>query len=1318
MADDFIRNDSTRMDKDKLIEMFFSFISQNTSALESQTSAINRMTRDVGKNLTGDLRKDIQQLTRDVDALAKQNKSLTNEWKSYSGGKKFGTQYLQQSSYEKITKEYLDKLNKVSKTLEISTRQVKEGKSKLYGDILQEITEELQNSLIKLSKNKERDIKSLESKKSGTSDIKELIEISKQIEDIKKQYLQKETDLQKQLKDADIIAVQESIKKLNEYAEKERENAEKEYNEKQKSVNESLKKLEDSISVMDDSIYKAEKFSDNLRSSSNAYSKALEKRARKEESPAEQMRKLISDAQKFFGSALEDIDKVIEQIEEKLENDIELDENQKENLKIQLENAKKQRELISFEKEYWKEATPGNQLLKDAGKSLLYAGKTIVANIGKNALKYVEDKYLTAYREGFNNVYNSVEQTRNSVSARLRLDQGGFTELQDSIQERIESEGYQGTITQSDVNEALVSLSASGITDTQTLEALAFEQAKLSALQSSTNLQNEETLQRTMELLQKEISSGATKEGALVSISNLFDDVIATETALREEIGDAGLVNNQANQILNQQMSLALETNRSMEQLSEDISSAYRYSNMAYYKGMDPNVFSSILKDLRESPIDSYNMLSKILITGGFTGETLTSDELNKMTTDQIYEAITDTMLQIANLDVDDNYLASVMQSYGLSNYVDVGSIRRLRSSGASVSDFATPDDWKTTKRQNKIQTDLALQENKYLSATRSYQNEAENKMAEIAIKADEIYKGNDVVSAGFEAVETGISALEEVGWNIVTATATGGFGQSLSGTKPGAFLTGNTSGENATYGKVGKGLGIAAGVGVAGYSLFSEFEKGESLEDTVSNVIKDGTFYQGVGTAVGSALGGPITGAILGGILKGASTIGTKIEEKYFEPLTDKITDVYDTTQKSVETIMSAYNDEYEKASEQYDKATEQLEHFNKMTTYQKQLYMVQKGIISDSQALAYSDKEIQDEFQKNVIDAATNLKEEADLLLRQSALLANEESVKNLETGKEAIRSENFEKFLQENENNPEAIKNMMTAYLGNTYSDLYGLSNKYSDMEESQLERILRSYGMSNEQIDYLKIASGGDVVGTMAKVAGKEEAKRTLLSSGYTESEASTVVNTFDVYSQDIENYNTANEGFQENWKELKEKNPTATDETLYQKYMGVYGVKPDVARGEYQEILLDSNTGLPYLDKGKNNRYKSSYSFATGITNVPFDNYPALLHRGERVLTSNEAEAYNEMSSYAVSNMAETLNNYGNSSNIFNTTSYGLGDVETSINNQTRSLSSILTEILTAIRSIQIGSSFEYGNYNSAKRSAIAGNTNLTQLNTM
>lgn len=87
-------------------------------------------------------------------------------------------------------------------------------------------------------------------------------------------------------------------------------------------------------------------------------------------------------------------------------------------------------------------------------------------------------------------------------------------------------------------------------------------------------------------------------------------------------------------------------------------------------------------------------------------------------------------------------------------------------------------------------------------------------------------------------------------------------------------------------------------------------------------------------------------------------------------------------------------------------------------------------------------------------------------------------------------------------------------------------------------------------------------------------------------------------------------------------------------------------------------------------------------FATGLDNVPYDDYPALLHEGERVLTATEAQLYESNLNNLISTIDDRLIAWNNA-----TTNTGNTDVVNSINNQTSNISSIVSNIISILQVI-------------------------------
>lgn len=1369
-------DESTRQDRDKTSDQSLFVIGRMTSALESFTASFNRIEKlldtqfkgqqterktfrrnefdfdRLGKSLTGDLKENISELNDTYKKLQRSTKQLSEDWKSYSRGKEFGTSYLRSSSAEKLINERIKELEKLNKELE----KTRAGQSAKVSDKHQEITQQLHDKSFDVSKRyKEelqkfkREISKVEASSLSDAEKKERKRsIGEKIKSLKEDTKSEQKSIDKQLKDSFQTAINEIVEELEESVEK----VNRDFSKKQEENNKVWESIQSTIDYLESSIRNADEFSNSLGQSSKSYATWLEKRARKEETQADKMRSMISDAQKFFSSALDAIDETINELNEKLQNDLELSEDQKENIKKQIENANKQKKNIEAEYEYWKDAKPSTQILKDAGKSLFDAGKTIAANIGKSALKYIEDRYLTAYKEGFNTVYQSIESTRNSVSARLKLDQGGFSDLQDNIQQRIEESGYEGTITQSDVNEAIVSLSQAGVTDKSILESLAFEQSKLTALESSFNLNNEETIQRLMEQYQAELASGSTQEQAMNSLINMLDTATAMESQIRDTMGDAGLVNNQADQILNQVLDISRATNRTTEEATDFLTSSMYAANQAYYAGLDPNVFMSILKDFETKGITEYGTFQKILALGDME---INPETFASMNPEDIYQTIAQAMMNIARSDIDENYLAEYMKEYGLTDYIDVGAIKRLRSSSYTASSFVNTDISDEMLEETSKSNDLALQQSTYLSKTESYQNKAQNSMAKLANDAEKLYKGNDIVSAGFSAVEEGITALEDIGMNILRSMFTQGFGSDFLSSGAGSFLTGGVTGSSDKLAALGKGAGIAAGVGIAGYAIYNDIQNGEAWNE----IVADDKVISGVATSIGSAIAGPIGGAIAGV----STQIGHKIYDSFLKESIESLDD-------PITTAANALTDAAVKQAEAADKQITTIE--NELNSY-RNYSLTRKKLMLGEKANNLSEEEINKLFEETVIlqkqnelEKQKNLKTEAEILEAQAPKAAGLEADLAMDEYEqqeyERIKEMSAEDIIKEgleigsitqdeleeyNNRRKEALKDggVLTEEMQKKWALEFGGYNVFDPSSKDAYQTYIANMGASDVGAISEEILATQKEMEEMSIAQLRETAKYYGLSGvefsspeQIKQAVISHKLNTHglqSVQSQDValsyasevaerkKDYDKHDKKFGDKWEKTFGtrgiKQGYSLEDMIYE-YADKNNIditKADaIARGVSldadKNVHLYTYNGLYNPAGGYEGKYKS------GLTSVPHDNYLALLHEGERVLTAQEAEAYNEMSSYAVSNLAESINNYGNSSNVFNTNSYGLGNFETSINNQTQSISSILNQILSAINhlSISVGGSALYTS--AGKASLLRGNSNLTQINTM
>ena len=117
--------------------------------------------------------------------------------------------------------------------------------------------------------------------------------------------------------------------------------------------------------------------------------------------------------------------------------------------------------------------------------------------------------------------------------------------------------------------------------------------------------------------------------------------------------------------------------------------------------------------------------------------------------------------------------------------------------------------------------------------------------------------------------------------------------------------------------------------------------------------------------------------------------------------------------------------------------------------------------------------------------------------------------------------------------------------------------------------------------------------------------------------------------------------------------------------------------------------------------------KSSWGrFATGLDNVPYDDYPALLHRGERVLTATETQLYESN----ILDLINTMNGLRGAINYGTQTTNSNADVVNSINSQTSNMSSAISTVISILTAIANNT----GNLSSGTKRAYSEDSYFTQ----
>ena len=1054
------------------------------------------------------------------------------------------------------------------------------------------------------------------------------------------------------------------------------------------------RELSNVLKAVDD----AKSGTDSLRGMS-AYLNENVKRPEDVETELDKLARAVEKQKDIIHSAILAINKKLE--------DKTLDEQERKNLDYQ-------RQLLVKEYDALNKWNPKQEMFSKAVKTFADAGKSILGAIGNTAIKRLEDYYLNSYKESFNKVYDSIENTRNTVSARLKLDQGGFSDLQADIQNEIEALGIEASVTQSDVNDALVSLQAAGVTDPEMLKSLAIEQAKLIASGSSLNLGNEEMIQNLRQVYQQQIQSGASQQEALDGITNLLDDIGAYQSMTGTTGWDSSLVNGGIDRIVNNMLKLGITGQKNIDQMSSDIGAYIQASESYYSRGLDPDQLYQYINDIANKSVDENSKFEQILQQYGIDRQAVLTKGMDELLR-EIDNASRNILQETSK--GDNRYMSQISEAYGL-NLEALEAIRQRDSD-------ALPEAWtEEQKAQAKRDSISNMQQGTFISETRKHQNKTENSMAELATEAEKMYKGNDLVNAGFDMVETGLGAIKNIASEILhTMFVQSAFGKQLSSegasiTSAGNFLTGGANfnaplngkiSNGSAVGKLGKGMTVAAGAGMIGYSVIDtikEYDSGDSALDTAINLFDEPELWGGIGTTLGGALGGPIAGAVVGGLMGAGGKLGNILAERIenkLDPFEEAVNDFKESTAKQLSDDESQLNStlstlsKYESIMKKNDKN-------------QMKMLLMEEANMSAKELQNKTDEELQGLFMNNLVTQQENLAREKEQQVSLDRILNdNAQVTKELEqdfTGTALTQyGTAFEAMSSADKN--QYIKSNINQFVGQSKDIIADVGSQISSMADSDIDAHLLTMGVDSDELKKMK---PDDKRKELHERFVKEYSEK----ANFTEETAALFERAMSDYEERRKTYVSSEKTFQEQWETAKEltgvANPEVSDIMIA--YMDKY--HNGGSWGDNVKDIIVNSDGTATLDPG--NLYRSAYAFATGLTEVPSDNYPALLHKGERILTREEAKAYNEMSSFAVNNLMNNFNGGDTASNVFSTTSYGI-DVDKSIEDQTDILSRKLDQVISAINnlSIRLGGA---SSQSAAHKNVLRGNSNITQLNTL
>lgn len=1030
-------------------------------------------------------------------------------------------------------------------------------------------------------------------------------------------------------------------------------------------LGEELAKLK---STIDNYEVHQKQLSDNIKklstvgSGTHFQSTYLQKLSKEQEklSYAEDFAKEVSETKKS-------VEESIEAILEKMES---ADDSEKVLLQKQLGVAEKQ-------KKYLENLTP----LTNAVRNFTSGVKGTLISTGMNMLTgqldHLQDKYLDSFIEGFSRVYQSIETTRNSISARSKLDAGAFESIQDTIHERIEAEGLTGAISNVEVNEALVSLSAAGITNEKMMTELALEQAKLKAAGSSINLLNEEMLSNIMTRVQ----SG----DELSDILNVIDQIEATVQYQRDELGqDIAFVNGGIDTLINNELKNGITNQQSLDVIASNMQEAVGIAGGLQTIGIDPSFMQSIVTEIRSQDIQNLPGWQAVLHNRGLSAETLRGFSNEQIT--EMFLSSLDTYMGNASI----TELSAISSALGLGT--DADTLRRLQSSNFKIDVKKMSTEQLTESTENIYK---GLQ--KYVSETEKTNTERENAMYEQAVQAEKIYEGDKLVLKEVEAVKSGVKSMIGLLGTLVaqgskslfsgrggspttgTQLPTGG-GTAGGGVSSWSYgqSTGNV-GFDLLTGARGTTAGTVGRVGMAGYGAFNLFktvgdnvvydEQGAvDVGETIQQTILDENAWKSSGEMIGGAVGGPIAGYIMGELWGGALKIGKEIgahagdsiTETMYEKALNKLGDENKNLADSYEKQVDA-SDKQIQAIEELIKASDQLDKTN-----------LAMSLVQD---FGYDYASISD---KSTDDLRKMYKKQ----LYEKQKHAEYEKASSEVQGRAASwRSGNVSAITTLGK----LTTNGGELYLGDSTLDKSGVSANYAHALSSfEAEGNIGFLDKVAEQVKLEEAYGDG---------RSRSDIIKSLLGSDATNEQVSNVEALLSEHASWVDKYNSANDEFHTRWKLATQDSESKEPIDIYNLYISEkWGYDNSLfdAHNLPISVLSDVNLkdGVPNLPKtGGRFPYDPALykgKFASGLTRVPSDGYEAILHTGERVLTKREAEVYNTIVPDLVEAVTNTYNTYSSNP------SYGSSGVKDEISSQTNSLVDVLNKILDVLTSMNRG----------------------------
>lgn len=937
----------------------------------------------------------------------------------------------------------------------------------------------------------------------------------------------------------------------------------------------------------------------------------------------------------------------------------------------------------------------------------------VISNIGKKLISFLGGLVKDAIqieaqhiRQAADEIFDSFERLQQSIGKSLKLSSGAYDDFKEQMIQAAAEVGVAVDVTQ--LNDAAASMAELGIRDTEILKDFAIGANILS--ESGSTLQLDEDITRQLlASYNKDISSGLGQEEASERLVNAFYDLAAAESAIAENYGSVTALSRGGYQTISQWFN----------QLQE---AGYLQSDQL---GEFTLSMGSMLQAMENAGVDSSTLLSDFdtIMQGNFSG---LNTELQQW-------------LQQSNVNTKEDFLQAISTNFGdvalefeksradLYKNMDAMSVSYARPAfGSNLTDIQalgrvdkideiTTAYTAATRDTNTLNNSInslkeGLENGDWLTATDKLDKYNKQLVDRVAAEAQNLPDGKTIMDKGFEVVNSGINMLIDAVGSGFGAVLTAMTARSLTGAgttgagglgSVGQFMRGASG---SAIGTAGRAVGAVAGVGVAGFNVVQNVIDEGSLSAGIEASLTDPGVYSGIGMTLGGVIGGPIGSAIGLAIGYASSTIGNKIAD-VIVPVIAK-DEVAEAQQKAAEELQKAAEELYESGTvlqqdyiESQNTLNTQKEAFKNFDEHQKALWLQDNELFLRQNGLVdYQHGLTEDDLTNNqLFEDAVNkwIENETKELNKKEALSQGESFVSDL--GVTQLDNQYTMEELIGNEELQNNLDDWLTTYVGNDADRIKKLNEFGVTLDELKSHDIENTEGwldainyFNDYAYDYRAMVNSEDFNKTTdiikqyqeaSNISDFEEAARAYYNTigGFNEEQAdhlaSLRADIIDTNKKQKEQDNL----FIKNWNALVKDGTELTYSEAVVKYNEQYA-SDGINIEDY--IKIDDSNKYNYAKPVEN-------SHASGLYYVPYDEYPAILHEGEMILDSNDADRYRTMLNSIMDNVSNsdvsTAETYGAiNNNMSITNDIDISPIKDSVDNQTNSVTDILNKILTLL----------------------------------